>query len=97
MADPKALHRIFTTVSHSTRTDHWEPLGTNHIQQCYNYPKSLIMRPLMKRLAGESLVWAEGEQHKKQRQMLSSVFTHDRVRASEEEIRAATNRNVSPL
>lgn len=50
------------------------------------------MHSMAERVAGKGLVWAEGDEHKRQRLMLNPVFNHDQIRSSEEEIRRAANR-----
>lgn len=52
---------------------------------------------MMERLLGRSILWAEGDQHKRQRQMLNPVFTHERVKLMDEEIRTAANKLVVAL
>jgi cytochrome P450 len=36
--------------------------------------KSPVFRPLVDRLLGHGLVWAEGEEHKQQRKLLNPAF-----------------------
>ena len=50
-----------------------DSLITQHV---YNYTKSPIIRPLVERLLGKGVVWAEGEEHKAQRQMLTPAFRY---------------------
>ena len=42
----------------------------------YGYTKSPLFRPLIDRLLGRSLVWAEGDDHKRMRTLLNPVFTY---------------------
>ena len=41
----------------------------------YTYVKSPAFRPPISNLMGEGLVWAEGEDHMRQRKLLASSFT----------------------
>ncbi|KAG8897481.1 hypothetical protein FRB99_008122 [Tulasnella sp. 403] len=61
----------------------------------YEYLKSQVIRPLIDRLLGKSLVWAEGLQHKRQRAMLAPVFTHEAVRRMDEEVHTAAEKLVN--
>lgn len=51
----------------------------------------------MERLVGRSLVWAEGDQHKRQRQTLAPVFTHDSTKLMDHEIHNGANKLVAAL
>ncbi|KAF8601606.1 cytochrome P450 [Ceratobasidium sp. AG-I] len=44
-------------------------------KETYAYVKSPATRPLVERLAGRSLVWAEGHTHKRQRHQLAPFFS----------------------
>ncbi|CAE6490825.1 unnamed protein product [Rhizoctonia solani] len=46
----------------------------------YSYVKSPFIRPLVERLVGRGLVWAEGSVHKRQRQQLAPFFTIQAIR-----------------
>ncbi|KJA16707.1 hypothetical protein HYPSUDRAFT_47076 [Hypholoma sublateritium FD-334 SS-4] len=46
----------------------------------YNYVKSPVFRPLVDRLLGHGLVWAEGDEHKQQRKVLNPAFSPANVR-----------------
>ncbi|KAF8598679.1 cytochrome P450 [Ceratobasidium sp. AG-I] len=49
-------------------------------KETYSYVKSPIFRPLIKRLIGESVLWAEGATHKRQRHQLAPFFTTKETR-----------------
>lgn len=42
------------------------------------------MRPLMERLIGKGIVWAEGSDHKRMAKALSGCFTQERVRGMQD-------------
>ncbi|KAG8952767.1 hypothetical protein FRC04_003690 [Tulasnella sp. 424] len=76
-----------------------DPLAITHIftKHPYDYVKSQIIRPLIERLLGKSLPWAEGEQHKYQRQMLAPVFTNENVKHMDQEIHQAADKLADSL
>ncbi|KAG8987613.1 hypothetical protein FRB90_003252, partial [Tulasnella sp. 427] len=76
-----------------------DPAAISHIysKHPYEYLKSQIIRPLIDRLIGKSLVWAEGDQHKQQRQMLAPVFTNENVKRMDEEVHNAADKLVDVL
>ncbi|KAG8891909.1 hypothetical protein FRC01_014454, partial [Tulasnella sp. 417] len=76
-----------------------DPAAISHIysKHPYEYLKSQIIRPLIDRLIGKSLVWAEGEQHRRQRQMLAPVFTNENVKRMDEEVHNAADKLVDVL
>ena len=58
--------------------------GLSHIytKNPYNYHHSPVIRPLVIRIAGRSLVWVEGEkEHKRMRGLVAPAFSPDNVRA----------------
>ncbi|KAH7320323.1 cytochrome P450 [Rhizoctonia solani] len=63
----------------------------------YSYVKSPIIRPLLERLMGRGLVWAEGSTHKRQRQQLSPFFTTQAIRDTFGTINACALRGVENL
>ncbi len=63
----------------------------------YSYVKSQIIRPIIDRLLGRSLPWAEGEEHKRQRAMLSPVFTNENVKTMSDQIYGASDKLVDAL
>ncbi|CDO70546.1 hypothetical protein BN946_scf184579.g2 [Trametes cinnabarina] len=51
--------------------------AVHHIfQNCYDYVKSPAFRPPVANLLGKGLVWAEGDEHKLQRRILSPAFSY---------------------
>ena len=59
-------------------------VGLSHIytKNPYNYRRSPVMRPIVIRLVGRSLVWVEGEkEHKRMRSLIAPAFSSDSVRA----------------
>ncbi|CAE6520679.1 unnamed protein product, partial [Rhizoctonia solani] len=63
----------------------------------YSYVKSPIIRPLLERLMGRGLVWAEGSTHKRQRQQLSPFFTTQAIRDTFDTINTSAHRGVENL
>lgn len=49
----------------------------NHIlsTKVYTYEKAPPARPIIGRLVGEGIIWAEGEQHKRFRRLMDSIFS----------------------
>ncbi|KAG9009837.1 hypothetical protein FRB94_013549 [Tulasnella sp. JGI-2019a] len=76
-----------------------DPAALSHMftKHPYDYPKSSSIRPLIERVIGRSLVWAEGDEHKRQRTTLGPVFTHSKVKQTEPEVRDASDRLVNLL
>ncbi|KDQ08460.1 hypothetical protein BOTBODRAFT_37899 [Botryobasidium botryosum FD-172 SS1] len=70
-----------------------DPGIVSHIftKNAYMYPKSLVFRPLLERIVGKSLVWAEGEDHKKMRALLNPVFTAEQTRLMYESVKVCTD------
>ena len=61
-----------------------DTVGLSHIytKNPYNYHHSPVIRPLVIRIAGRSLVWVEGEkEHKRMRSLIAPAFSSDNVRA----------------
>ena len=59
-------------------------VGLSHIytKNPYNYYHSPVIRPIVIRLVGRSLVWVEGEkEHKRMRGLIAPAFSPDNVRA----------------
>ena len=54
-----------------------DPPALFHIEakNVYNYRKTKVMRSLFERTLGRSVVWAEGDEHKRMRSVLNSCFT----------------------
>ncbi|CAE6461645.1 unnamed protein product [Rhizoctonia solani] len=59
-----------------------DPAAIAHMfgKEVYTYVKSPLIRPIVDRLMGKSLVWAEGDVHKRQRQQLTRFFTTQATR-----------------
>ncbi|KAG8864747.1 hypothetical protein FRB96_003332 [Tulasnella sp. 330] len=70
-----------------------DPAAITHIftRHPYDYHKSAFIRPLVERLLGRSLPWAEGDEHKRQRVALAPVFTHESIKRMEPEVRHASD------
>ncbi|KAG9009824.1 hypothetical protein FRB94_013563 [Tulasnella sp. JGI-2019a] len=76
-----------------------DPAALSHMftKHPYDYPKSAFIRPLVERLMGRSLPWAEGDEHKRQRAALAPVFTHENVKNMDPEVRHASEGLVNML
>ncbi|KAG9009835.1 hypothetical protein FRB93_005106 [Tulasnella sp. JGI-2019a] len=76
-----------------------DPAALSHMftKHPYNYPKSVSIRPLVERIMGRSLLWAEGDEHKRQRAALAPVFTHSMVKQMEFNVRDTSERFVDML
>ncbi|ELU40781.1 cytochrome P450 domain-containing protein [Rhizoctonia solani AG-1 IA] len=59
-----------------------DPAAITHMfgKEVYSYVKSPVIRPIIDRLMGKSLTWAEGDVHKRQRQQLTRFFTTQATR-----------------
>ncbi|EUC54580.1 cytochrome P450 family protein [Rhizoctonia solani AG-3 Rhs1AP] len=59
-----------------------DPAAIAHMfgKEVYSYVKSPVIRPIVDRLMGKSLVWAEGDVHKRQRQQLTRFFSTQATR-----------------
>ncbi|KAG8945422.1 hypothetical protein FRC04_000797 [Tulasnella sp. 424] len=71
--------------------------GAWHDLNEQNWWKSAILRPIVARIAGRSVVWAEGKEHTRQRQALLPFFTAEQVRSMEEDIKGCSDRMVAKL
>ncbi|KAG8901262.1 hypothetical protein FRB99_005452 [Tulasnella sp. 403] len=71
----------------------------NHVltKHIYEYEKSPMIRPIAERLVGHGLVWAEGETHKRQRNLLNPAFTIDNVRNMAPDVMECTERFITAL
>ncbi|KAG9003359.1 hypothetical protein FRB94_003182 [Tulasnella sp. JGI-2019a] len=76
-----------------------DPAALSHMftKHPYEYPKSAFFRPLVERIMGRSLVWAEGDEHKRQRAALAPAFTHEHIRRMSPEVRNTSERFVNIL
>ena len=54
-----------------------DPQALFHIEakNIYNYRRTLAFRTLFERTLGRSVVWAEGDEHRRMRSVLNSCFT----------------------
>lgn len=53
-----------------------DPAALNHILNvaAYRFPKQAVTRQRIGRVLGKGLVWAEGEDHRRQRRIMSYAF-----------------------
>ncbi|KAF8598678.1 cytochrome P450 [Ceratobasidium sp. AG-I] len=66
-------------------------------QDTYSYVKSPVVRPLLARLVGKGVVWAEGEDHKRQRHQLAPFFTTQATHDMFEAIHACAHTGAERL
>ncbi len=87
VADPLALEYIYAKVS---SVGHTAVIALNitplDMQNEQKGGKAAILRPIVARIAGRSVVWAEGKEHTRQRQALLPFFTAEHVRSIEADI-----------
>ncbi|KAJ7859820.1 cytochrome P450 [Mycena olivaceomarginata] len=58
-----------------------DPLAVKHIfGQVYTYIKSPAFQPIVIKFVGRGVIWAEGDEHKFQRRMISPVFSTSAVK-----------------
>ncbi|KAG8994783.1 hypothetical protein FRB94_009661 [Tulasnella sp. JGI-2019a] len=76
-----------------------DPGAIAHVftKRCYAYSKGIVMRALGERITGRSLFWVEGDEHKRQHQMLAPIFTHENVKHMSDEINVASNKLIVSL
>ncbi|KAG8903763.1 hypothetical protein FRB99_002790 [Tulasnella sp. 403] len=76
-----------------------DPAALNHVnmKNSYDYVKDSLRRQRTERLVGRSLLWSEGAEHRRQRQMISPALTHEQIKNMSEEIRGATQTLVDRL
>ncbi|KDQ09986.1 hypothetical protein BOTBODRAFT_36605 [Botryobasidium botryosum FD-172 SS1] len=76
-----------------------DPAALSHIftKSTYGYAKSSLVRSIVDRTMGKGLVWAEGEEHRRMRAHLSSVFTAENTRNMFEDVKVSTDRVVAKL
>ncbi|KAI5476048.1 cytochrome P450, family 46, subfamily A (cholesterol 24(S)-hydroxylase) [Pseudohyphozyma bogoriensis] len=59
-----------------------DPVALNHIlSNAYDFPKPSGIRGSLMRIVGNGLVFAEGDDHKRQKRLLQAAFTGDHLRA----------------
>ncbi|KAJ3820355.1 cytochrome P450 [Lentinula raphanica] len=66
-------------------------------QNAYTYVKAPAFRPIIKRLIGNGIVYAEGEEHKHQRKLLAPAFTSNAVKAMSDDIFACADKMIHKL
>ncbi|KAJ3991976.1 cytochrome P450 [Lentinula boryana] len=70
-----------------------DTLAAQHIfQNAYTYVKAPAFRPIIARLIGSGIVYAEGEEHKYQRRLLAPAFTSNAVKAMSDDIFACADK-----
>ncbi|KAG8928219.1 hypothetical protein FRC02_007224 [Tulasnella sp. 418] len=76
-----------------------DPAMVNHIliKNVYDYEKSPMIRPVAERLVGRGLVWAEGDDHKRQRKLLNPAFTNEHIRNMAPDVTECTERYIAAL
>ncbi|KAF8332754.1 cytochrome P450 [Cantharellus anzutake] len=76
-----------------------DPVAVSHIQSrnVYNYIKSPVIRLLVERMLGRSLVWAEGDEHRRMRATLAPCFSAARVRLMESAVLDSAHKLVDAL
>ncbi|ESK92566.1 cytochrome p450 [Moniliophthora roreri MCA 2997] len=78
------LHRFLTEENQIAVLDN---AAVHHIfQNAYVYVKAPAHRPLFAKLLGRGLAWAEGDEHKYQRRLLSPAFTTNSTRGMSDDI-----------
>ncbi|KAF5367489.1 hypothetical protein D9758_003729 [Tetrapyrgos nigripes] len=61
--------------------------AASHIfQNPYNYVKAPAFLPIVDKLLGRGIVWAEGEEHKHQRRLLAPAFTLNAIKGMSDDI-----------
>ncbi|KAF8302619.1 cytochrome P450 [Clavulina sp. PMI_390] len=80
----KGVYRIKAALWHDDILVPTDSLAIAHIvsRNVYSnkYSKSPAFRPLIERVIGRSIVWAEGEEHRRMAKVLAGCFTGERVR-----------------
>ncbi|EIM83576.1 cytochrome P450 [Stereum hirsutum FP-91666 SS1] len=61
-------------------------------QHSDKYVKAPVYRPIIEKLVGRGLLWAEGAEHKRQRRILSPAFSTESIRGMENGVWACTER-----
>ncbi|KAG8985961.1 hypothetical protein FRB90_004340 [Tulasnella sp. 427] len=71
----------------------------NHVltKNVYDYEKSPMIRPVAERLVGHGLVWAEGNDHKLQRNLLNPAFSIENVRNMAPTVQECNERFITAL
>lgn len=66
-------------------------------RKVYTYEKALTARPLVKRLIGEGIIWAEGEQHKRFRRLTENIFSTASIKSMTPDVLDVSSRHQSRL
>ncbi|KAF8598680.1 cytochrome P450 [Ceratobasidium sp. AG-I] len=66
-------------------------------KESYSYIKSPVIRPLVRRIVGESVLWAEGADHKRMRHQLAPFFTTQETRNMFEVIQTCAHTGAERL
>ncbi|KAI8976580.1 cytochrome P450 [Trametes punicea] len=66
-------------------------------QNCYDYVKSPAFRPPVANILGKGLVWAEGDEHRTQRRILSPAFSSEAVKGMADDISECSEKLESRL
>jgi hypothetical protein len=81
--------QITNITTHAPQLLLSDPAAIKHIftTHTYSYTKSPVFRPLIDRLLGKGLVWAEGEAlHRRMRNLTNPVFSAENVRGVQDDI-----------
>ncbi|KAJ7859176.1 cytochrome P450, partial [Mycena olivaceomarginata] len=75
------VFRIKSALWHADAVVISDPLAVKHIfGQVYTYIKSPAFQPIVVKFVGRGVVWAEGDEHKFQRRMVSPAFSTSAVK-----------------
>jgi len=76
VSDPRFLHHMLTenTYGYSEIPPPLHNISSIRLIVMIFLAKSPVFRPLVDRLLGHGIVWAEGEEHKKQRKLFNPAF-----------------------
>ncbi|ESK92562.1 cytochrome p450 [Moniliophthora roreri MCA 2997] len=66
-------------------------------QNAYTYVKAPVFRPLIQKLLGRGIVWAEGEEHKYQRKLLAPAFTPNAVKGMADDVFSSVEKLTNRL
>jgi len=76
-----------------------DPQALFHIEakNVYNYRKTKVMQSLFERTLGRSVIWAEGDEHKRMRSVLNPCFTTQKVREMQDVVQQCAENLVSAM
>ncbi|THH19294.1 hypothetical protein EW146_g1858 [Bondarzewia mesenterica] len=81
------LYRIKAALLHKDIIVAADNAAVQHIfQNPDKYVKSPVFRPPVANLMGRGLVWAEGDDHKKQRRILAPAFSQENIKGMSDDI-----------